>query len=141
MIGDWVWISAGLVEAIHDRQLAEHGGPPGLRDRGLLESAVAPPRQWAIYAETAPDAPALAAAYAFGIARNHPFVDGNKRTAYVVCRTFLVLNGWDITGELAERYPPFLAVAEGRLSEEDLATWLRLRVGVLKPPSSHPSHD
>jgi len=119
-----VWISAELALAIHDRQLAEHGGPAGLRDRGMLESALARPRQLLAYGNDV-DIPSLAAAYAVGIARNHPFVDGNKRTAYVVCRTFLVLNGWDMVGELGERYPIFLGVADGSLDEEQLAAWLR----------------
>ncbi len=124
-MADWIWISAELAEAIHERQLAEHGGPSGVRDRGLFESALARPRQLAAYGEAEVDAPALAAAYAFGLARNHPFIDGNKRTAYVVCRTFLLLNGWDMVGPLADRYPVFLSLAEGTLSENELADWLR----------------
>lgn len=119
-----LWISLELAEVIHARQVAEHGGPPGIRDRGMLESALARPRQRLAYDSDA-DLPALAAAYAFGIARNHPFQDGNKRTAYVVCRTFLVLNDWDMVGPLAERYPVFLGVASGEISEEELAAWLR----------------
>jgi len=122
---DWIWISAELAEAIHERQLAEHGGPSGVRDRGLFESAMARPRQLAAYGDAGIDAPALAAAYAFGLARNHPFIDGNKRSAYVVCRTFLLLNGWDIVGPLADRYPVFLSLAEGNLAEDELADWLR----------------
>lgn len=118
------WISAELALAIHDRQLAEHGGPAGLRDRGMLESALARPRQLLSYGSDV-DMPRLAAAYAVGIARNHPFVDGNKRTAYVVCRTFLVLNVWDMVGDLSERYPIFLGVAEGSLDEAQLTAWLR----------------
>lgn len=122
---DWIWISPELAEAIHDRQLAEHGGPSGVRDRGLLESALARPQQLAAYGGQDVDAPALAAAYAFGLARNHPFVDGNKRTAYVVCRTFLVLNGWDMIGELSGRYEIFLGLANGAIDEQALADWLR----------------
>ena len=122
---DWIWISPELAEAIHERQLSEHGGPSGVRDRGLFESALARPRQLAAYGGTDIDAPALAAAYAFGLARNHAFVDGNKRTAYVVCRTFLVLNGWDLVGPLSDRYPVFLGLAEGSVSEQELAEWLR----------------
>ncbi|MFP4208134.1 MAG: type II toxin-antitoxin system death-on-curing family toxin [Wenzhouxiangella sp.] len=124
-MSDWIWISAELAEAIHERQLAEHGGPSGVRDRGLFESALARPRQLAAYGGSEVDAPALAAAYAFGLARNHPFIDGNKRTAYVVCRTFLVLNGWDLVGPLSDRYPVFLGLAEGSLSESELTDWLR----------------
>lgn len=122
---DWIWISESLAEAIHERQLAEHGGPSGVRDRGLFESALARPRQLAAYGGGDVDASALAAAYAYGLARNHAFVDGNKRTAYVVCRTFLVLNGWDMVGELSERYRIFLALADGTLGEDELAAWLR----------------
>ncbi|MGY6588634.1 MAG: type II toxin-antitoxin system death-on-curing family toxin [Wenzhouxiangella sp.] len=124
-MSDWIWITPELAEAIHDRQLAEHGGPGGVRDRGLLDSALARPQQLAAYGGLEVDAPALAAAYAFGMARNHPFVDGNKRTAYVLCRTFLVLNGWDMLGDLAERYPVFLGLAEGSVGEDELAAWLR----------------
>jgi len=124
-VSDWIWISEELAEAIHERQLAEHGGPSGVRDRGLFESALARPRQLAAYGGGDVDAPVLAAAYAYGLARNHAFVDGNKRTAYVVCRTFLVLNGWDMLGELSERYRVFLALADGTLGEDELAAWLR----------------
>ena len=122
---NWIWITSELAEAIHDRQLAEHGGPSGVRDRGLFESAMARPQQLAAYGGVDVDAPALAAAYAFGMARNHPFIDGNKRTAYVLCRTFLVLNGWDMLGELAERYRVFLALADGSIGEDELTDWLR----------------
>ena len=120
-----VWISDELAIAIHDRQVAEHGGGSGVRDQGLLESALARPRQKAFYGGTDVDIPALAAAYAYGIARNHPFVDGNKRTAYVLCRTFMVLNDWDIVGSLAERYPVVISLASGEVSEEAFAEWLR----------------
>jgi death on curing protein len=120
-----VWISVELARAIHQRQLSEHGGPDGVRDPNMLESAISRPRQKFAYAAHEIDMPALAAAYAFGIVRNHPFVDGNKRTAYVLCRTFLVLNGWDIIGPLTDRYPVFLALANGELSEDHLAAWLR----------------
>lgn len=91
----------------------------------MLESAITRARQKYAYAAHEIDMPALAAAYAFGIATNHPFVDGNKRTAYVLCRTFLVLNGWDLVGPLSDRYPVFLALAAGELDEDELAEWLR----------------
>ncbi|MFW5927001.1 MAG: type II toxin-antitoxin system death-on-curing family toxin [Wenzhouxiangella sp.] len=122
---DPTWVSIELVEAIHERQIAEHGGGEGIRDRGMLESALVRPQQLLAYGGADVDVPALAAAYAYGIARNHPFVDGNKRTAYVVCRTFLVLNGWDMVGPLGDRYPVFLSLAAGELEEQDLADWLR----------------
>ena len=120
-----VWLQKELVKAIHDRQLAEHGGGSGVRDEGLLESALARPQQLFAYGGTDVDMPALAAACAHGIARNHAFVDGNKRTAYVSCRTFLVINGWDLVAPPEERYAIFLAMATGELSEEQFTEWLR----------------
>jgi len=130
---DPIWISKELTLAIHSRQLAEHGGQDGVRDEGLLESALARARQLFAYTDPTPDTATLAAAYAFGLARNHPFIDGNKRTAYVVCRTFLILNGNDISGDLAERYTIFLGLAEGSVSESGLASWLRERAVTLMP--------
>lgn len=91
----------------------------------LLESALAHPQQLFAYSGPGLDIPALAAAYVFGLARNHPFMDGNKRTAYVACRVFLRLNNWDFTNTLAERYPMFIGLAAGEISEEALAGWLR----------------
>lgn len=122
---DPIWISIELVLAIHRRQLAEHGGADGVRDANLLNSALARPRHLFAYNEPTPDIPEMAAAYAFGIAKNHAFIDGNKRTAYVVCRTFLVLNGFDMTAPALERYEMFLKLAEGSVSETELATWLK----------------
>lgn len=109
--------------AAHAEQIAEHGGGEGVRDAGLLESAMARPQNLASYGE--PDAAALAAAYAYGIARNHPFVDGNKRTAAVVSETFLILNGYTLTATDAELVVAFLALAAGELSEEETADWFR----------------
>jgi len=109
--------------AVHDRQLGEHGGPAGVRDAGALSSALARPvNQWH-YGED--DACALAAAYAFGIARNHPFVDGNKRTAWVAARLFLRLNGHAIAFSQADAIATMLALAAGELAEDGLADWLR----------------
>lgn len=122
---DPIWISIELTLAIHARQLAEHGGLQGVRDQGLLDSAMARPRQRFAYEDPTPTIPELAGQYAFGIARNHPFLDGNKRTAYVVCRTFLVLNGFDMDASAEERYLVFLRLASGELSEEGLLDWLR----------------
>jgi death-on-curing protein len=121
-----VWIEKALVLAIHDRQLAEHGGSAGVRDEGLLESALARPQQLYAYGDPAPDLADLAAALAYGLARNHPFVDGNKRTAAVACETFLDLNGATLEADDLELYPRYLALAEGKLSERDFAAWLRL---------------
>jgi len=115
-----------VAEAAHLEQIAEHGGGEGVRDVGLLESAMARPRNLADYGE--PDAAALAAAYAYGIARNHPFVDGNKRTATVVSETFLALNGYRITASDAEVVVAFVDLAAGELSEAELADWFRERL-------------
>ncbi|RXR27536.1 type II toxin-antitoxin system death-on-curing family toxin [Sphingobium fluviale] len=123
MAQDWIWVADAVAMAAHAEQLAEHGGGEGVRDPGALESAMARPRNLAVYGE--PDAAALAAAYAFGIARNHPFVDGNKRTAAVVSETFLVLNGYALSASDAELVVVFLALAAGELSEEELADWFR----------------
>jgi death on curing protein len=126
MAQDWIWVRLDVAEAAHREQLVEHGGADGVRDAGLLESAMARPQQLAAYGS--PDVAALAAAYAFGIARNHPFVDGNKRTAAVVSETFLMLNGLRLEASDAELVVAFLALAAGELSEEELADWFRMRV-------------
>lgn len=123
MTGRWNWIATEVATAAHAEQLAEHGGAAGVRDAGALDSAMMRPRNLAQYGE--PDIAALAAAYAFGIARNHPFVDGNKRTAAVVAETFLVLNGHSLSATDAELVVAILALAAGELSEEELAGWFR----------------
>lgn len=120
-----VWVRDDIALAIHWRQLSEHGGEPGLRDEGLLSSALARPKNLLAYGEPVPDLSALAAAYAFGIIKNHPFLDGNKRTAYVVCLTFLKLNGYDIDASPEQKYLTFLKLADGSLAESDLGAWLR----------------
>ena len=122
---EYIWIDRELVLAIHDRQLAEHGGAEGVRDEGLLASALARPQQMQAYAEPAPDVADLAAALAYGLARNHPFIDGNKRSAYVACRTFLALNGSHLVASIEDKYQTFLALADGRLPVEAFAAWLR----------------
>lgn len=122
---DWRWISVDVAVTAHAEQLAEHGGGEGVRDLALLESAMARPRNLAAYGE--PDAAALAAAYAYGIARNHPFIDGNKRTAAVVSETFLILNSYRLTASDAELVVAFVALAAGELSEEEIANWFRER--------------
>lgn len=121
------WIKIDRVTAIHDRQIAEHGGQAGVRDIGLLESALARPQNIKVYEPDA-DISRLAAAYAFGIVRNHPFLDGNKRTGYVVMETFLIKNGFRLEATVVDKYITFLSLAEGNLSEEELAEWLRERV-------------
>lgn len=120
-----IWLLEETVRAIHSRQIAEHGGIPGLRDEGLLLSALARPQNLVAYGNPQPDLPALAAAYAFGIARNHPFIDGNKRTALVAARTFLLVNGADLDASQEDKYLIFLRLAEGALSEDELTEWIR----------------
>ena len=119
----WVWLQAEVLLAVHEEQLAEHGGGAGTRDLGLFEFALARPRQLAHYG--APDQAGLAAAYGYGLARNHPFVDGNKRTAFVAVELFLTLNGWELTAGDAECVLAMLALAAGDWSESEFAAWLR----------------
>jgi death-on-curing protein len=120
-----VWISKRLALAIHDRQLAEHGGGTGVRDEALLDSALARPQQLFAYGDPPPDLAALAASLAFGLARNHPFVDGNKRTAAVCCEVFIRLNNASLQASDLELYPVYLGLAEGSLGETEFADWLR----------------
>jgi death on curing protein len=118
-----VWIQQQIVIAAHAESLAEHGGPPGIRDLGMLESALARPKNLYAYSETEPSLCRMAAAYAFGIAANHPFVDGNKRTALIASITFLKLNGLEVTAEKADRYLTFYDLAAGTVTEDELAEW------------------
>ncbi len=124
---DWIWVIVEVALAAHAEQLAEHGGGEGTRDLSLLETAMARPRNLTAYG--APDAADLAAAYAYGIARNHPFVDGNKRTAAVVSETFLMLNNHVLDASDAELVVAFVALAAGELSEAETADWFRARLG------------
>jgi death-on-curing protein len=116
------WIDLAVVLAIHDEQLAEHGGQPGVRDQRLLESALGRPRNQFTYGETA--LAGLAASYAFGISRNHPFLDGNKRTSLVVAELFLAVNGVELRAPDADCVATFLALAAGELTEAELAEWI-----------------
>lgn len=125
-MADWNWVQENVACAIHLEQLREHGGGEGVRDIGLLQSALARPENLAAYGD--PDLAALAASYAFGIARNHPFIDGNKRTAYVVCELFLALNGYVLTTSDADSTLTFLALAAGDLTEDSLADWIRANI-------------
>ena len=120
------WVTRSVVFAIHEEQIAEHGGTQGIRDTGLLESALARPQNLAAYGQA--DIVALAASYAFGLAKNHPFLDGNKRTSYVTTLVFLRINGLDIPADEAERIQLWLDLAAGELTEDKLAEWLRARV-------------
>jgi death-on-curing protein len=124
MNSEITWVVRDAVIAIHGRQIAEHGGSDGVRDQGLLLSALARPENLYDQSDNR-DLAALAAAYAFGIAKSHPFMDGNKRTALVVARTFLKINGADMSASQDEKYTTFLKLAEGTLSEEELAEWIR----------------
>lgn len=119
----WVWVERSVILAAHEEQLAEHGGSAGIRDAGLLDSALARPLNRAAYGK--PDAAELAAAYAYGLAANHPFVDGNKRTAFIALELFLALNGWRFAAGDAESVMSMLAVAAGTMKEEALASWIR----------------
>ncbi|HEU4774203.1 MAG TPA: type II toxin-antitoxin system death-on-curing family toxin [Lysobacter sp.] len=127
-----IWIEKPFALAIHDRQLSEHGGRAGVRDESLLDSALARPQQLHAYGDPSPDLADLAASLGFGLARNHPFVDGNKRTAHVCYRVFLALNGATLVASDEDKYITTLALAEGSLSEADFATWLRRHIE-LKP--------
>lgn len=122
----WRWIGAQVVHAVHDRQLAQHGGLAGIHDAGAVESALARPRNLAAYGE--PDACDLAAAYAWSLARNHGFSDGNKRTAWVTARLFLADNGCRLRFDPADAVRTVEAVAGGTLAEDVLAAWFRERL-------------
>lgn len=124
---DFVWLSLAAVLAIHDEQIAEHGGLTGVRDMGLVESALSRPQLKSQYGEggLAP----LAAAYAYGLAKNHPFLDGNKRTAYVAMETFLGLNGAAFLATDEDATITFLRLASGEVSEEELAAWIGVHLG------------
>ncbi len=125
-MSEWRWIRSELVYAIHDRQLAEHGGLDGVRDQGAIESALARPRNLVAYGE--PDAADIAAAYAFGLARNHGFSDGNKRTAWVVARLFLSDNSIRLRFDPVDAVKTVEALAAGELREDELAAWIRDRI-------------
>jgi death on curing protein len=123
----WIWVAQEVAIAVHAEQLAEFGGGEGVRDLGLLESAMARPQNLEQYGD--PDISELAASYAYGIARNHPFIDGNKRTAAVISETFLMLNGATLAATDAELVVAFVALAAGELSEDELTDWFRIHLG------------
>ncbi|HRK78084.1 MAG TPA: type II toxin-antitoxin system death-on-curing family toxin [Thiobacillus sp.] len=122
---DWIWLDRAVLIAAHDEQLAEHGGAAGFRDEGLFDSALARPLNLAAY--ESPDVCALAASYAVALAKNHPFVDGNKRTAFIAMELFLALNGHELNATDAECVLAMLAVAASEWDEATLAAWLRER--------------
>lgn len=124
----WRWVRRDLVYAVHDMQLARHGGLAGLRDQNLVESALSRPEQLHTYGQPPPDAAQLAAAYAYGLARNHGFSDGNKRTAWVVARVFLADNDIQLAFSEIDAIHTMQAVASGTLDEQQLAVWFRQRM-------------
>lgn len=124
----WRWVALPVVLAIHDRQVAEHGGASGVRDSGAIESALARPMNLSAYGD--PDAAELAAAYAFALARNQGFVDGDKRTAWVTARVFLADNGQSLEFDPFDAVRIMEEVAGGEMSESELADWFRSRIEI-----------
>lgn len=120
---NWRWISKQALLLLHAESLAEHGGSAGMRSEGLLDSALARPQNLAAYGE--PDFAALAASYGVGVAKNHPFIDGNKRAALLATGLFLYINGYKLTASQADTTLTMLSVAAGELSEDAFAAWLR----------------
>lgn len=127
-MNSWRWIRTDLVYAVHESQLARHGGLDGIRDRNGVESALARPAQLDVYGNPPPDAADLAAAYAYGLARNHGFSDGNKRTAWVIARVFLADNGINLQFSSIDAIRAMETVAGGAMSESELAAWFRQRM-------------
>ena len=130
---DIIWVLDEVVLALHDEQLAAHGGLAGIRDRGAVKSALARPRNLAAY-EACDDIARLAAAYAYGIARNHGFADGNKRTSLVTADLFLMLNGYELASSPVDNVLTILSLAEGSLCEEELTSWIRQNIVSLGSP-------
>ncbi|MFM7331758.1 MAG: type II toxin-antitoxin system death-on-curing family toxin [Brachymonas sp.] len=126
---DWVWLHREVMLAVHDEQLAEHGGQFGVRDMALFDSALARPQQVATYGE--PTLARLAASYGYGIARNHPFLDGNKRTAFVAVELFLMVNGHRLAADDASCVLTMLDVAAGEISEEEFVQWIEAHLAPL----------
>ena len=122
----WIWLNSAVVTAVHEAQLAEHGGGAGLRDHNLLSSALSRPLNLAAYGE--PDAADLAAAYGFGLSRNHAFIDGNKRTGFVAAAMFLRLNGYKLVADDASKVLTMLSVSAGDITEAEFAVWIRQHV-------------
>lgn len=125
----WRWLIEGVVIAMHGEQISEHGGSLGIRDAGLLSSALARPQNQATYGE--PSVFDLAAAYAFGIIRNHPFVDGNKRTGFLAAYVFLDINGWELIASEVEAVAAVLALATNEMDEAGFASWLKAKSVIL----------
>lgn len=120
-----IWINLRVVKAVHDRQINEHGGLPGLRDEGSLLTALARPENAYHYSDPKPDLALLAAAYGSDLAKNHPFNDANKLTALIATRLFLKINGYDLAASPEDKYKTIIRVAASDISEDDLAQWIR----------------
>jgi death on curing protein len=131
MAKKWKWIDRNILLLLHDESLASHGGASGIRDEGLLDSALSRPLNLALYGE--PDVAELAASYAFGLAKNHSFVDGNKRAAFLSVGLFLYLNGQTLTASQADATLTIMAVAAGEMTEADLAIWIRNHLAPRRP--------
>jgi death-on-curing protein len=127
-----IWINLRVIKAFHDRQINEHGGLPELRDEGLLLSALSRPENSYHYSDPKPDVAELAAAYGFGLAKNHPFNDANKRTALIAMRLFLKLNGYDLAASPEDKYKTIIRVAASDISENELAQWIRKNLEEIK---------
>ena len=127
-----IWINLRVIKAFHDRQINEHGGLPGLRDEGLLLSALSRPENAFHYSDPKPDVAELAAAYGFWLAKNHPFNDANKRTALIAIRLFLQLNGYDLVVTPEDKYTTLIRVAASDISEDELAQWIRKNLEKIK---------
>lgn len=128
---DPIWLNLRIIKAFHDRQINEHGGLPGLRDEGLLVSVLSRPENSYHYSEPKPDIADLASAYGFGLVKNDPFNDANKRTALIAMRLFLKLNGYDLSASPEEKYRTIIQVAASEISEVELAQWLRTNLTTL----------
>ena len=127
-----IWVNLRVNKAFHDRQINEHGGLPGLRDEGLLLTALARPENAYHYSDAKPDIAEIAAAYGFRIAKNHPFIDANKRTALIAMRLFLKLNGYDLSNPPEEKYKTIIRVCASKISEDELAKWIRKNLEEIK---------
>ena len=127
-----ICINLRVIKAFHDRQINEHGGLPGLRDEGLLLSALSMPENAYHYSDPKPDVAEIAAAYGFDLAKNHPFNDANKRTAFIAMRLFLKLNGYDLSASPEDKYKTIIRVAASDMSEDGLADWIRTNLGAIK---------
>jgi death-on-curing protein len=125
-VSTWKWVNRQVLLLLHDESLAEHGGAPGLRDDGLLDSALGRPLNLALYGE--PDLASLAASYGFGLAKNHAFVDGNKRAAFLAVGLFLAVNAYRLHATQAEATLTVLAMAAGEMDEEAFAQWIRVHI-------------